>query len=76
MELLLRNTSPTNQMTHVMNQLLERSDPIASSKQITIKKKFTCLECGSHKHNIKDHSKPKIRPKKRYESEDKKLFLF
>lgn len=71
MELLLRRTSPTDQKTNIINQLLERSDTFVLPKQITtIKKKFTCLKCGSHKHNIKGHSKPKMSPQKGYDSED------
>ena len=75
LELLARKSSPLDQITDVTNRLLERSNPIVLSKRTTIKKKLTCLECGSYKDTILGHSKTAMRTKKRYDSEVDELLV-
>ena len=62
LELLLRNTSPLEQMTDVLNRLQERSNPMVFFKSKTLKKQVVCLECGSNKHTIRGHQRAIMGP--------------
>ena len=61
-----RKTSPTDQITDVMNRLLERSNPIIVHNKQLRNPKLKCLTCGSDEHTASGHKKVKSGLCKRY----------
>ena len=60
LELLSRKTSPIEQLTDVMSQLLERSNPEVLSKMASMKRRRcakVCLHCDSTEHTTRQHWK-------------------
>ena len=57
LELFSRKTSPIDQLTDVMNRLLERSHPEIVSNKYDMRPKLFCTTCGSRKHSTKCHDK-------------------
>ena len=57
LELLSRKTSPVDQMTDVMNRLLERSHPDVVNNKYEMRPKRLCTTCGSDKHSTQSHNK-------------------
>ena len=57
LELYSRKNSPINQLTDVMNRLLERSHPKIVDNKYTMRPTVFCNTCGSKKHSTKRHDK-------------------
>ena len=57
LERFCRKTSMINQITDVMNRLLERSDPRISKQIIKQRSQKRCTECGSMDHTIRSHAR-------------------
>ena len=70
-----RKTSMINQVTDVMNRLLERSDPKISNKIKKQRSQKRCAECGSTEHTIRSHARKYSLPKGNYESAFNEIIL-
>ena len=70
-----RKTSMINQVTDVMNRLLERSDPKISNKIKKQRSQKRCTECGSTEHTIRSHARKYSLPKGDFESAFNEIIL-
>ena len=57
LELFSRKTSPIDQLTDVMDRLLERSHPDNLNNKYSLRSKPLCNTCGSRKHFTRTHDK-------------------
>ena len=57
LELFSRKTSPIDQLTDVMDRLLERSHPDIVNNKYSLRSKPLCNTCGSRKHFTRTHDK-------------------
>ena len=64
-----------NQVTGVMNRLLERSDPRISKKLSKNGQKKGCIECGLMDHTIRSHTRKYSLPRGNFDSEFNEIIL-
>ena len=57
LELFSRKTSLIDQLTDVMDRLLERSHPKIVNNKYSMRAEVLCHTCGSNKHSTRSHNK-------------------
>ena len=75
LQFLCRKCSPQEQLTDVMNRLLERSDPVIHNNIIQAHIPKHCKECGSTEHTIRSHARLISKPSKEFDNYVEEILL-